>query len=240
MPLRVLICSDAPLIQDGLRTMLDAEPDILVIETTDSGVHAMMLARTQEIHIILTGLILKGISGLDLIRQLEKENPLSAPRVVVFTMSDSDESLMEVLHAGVAGMLTKDTSRDELIAALRAVARGHAMLAPPITQRLLSWLRKREMPPPEAVLQPAVATLTPRERQVLLLNAHGLSTEEIANELSVGVATIRTHIYRLRMKLQLKDRAQLVSFAYRAGLMQSAWSHGTHRTRHTDRPPVAG
>jgi DNA-binding NarL/FixJ family response regulator len=223
MPLRVLICSDAPLMQDGLRTMLDAEPDIKVVETTDSGVHAMMLARTHELDIILTSLTLKGISGMDVIRRLDKENLESPPRVVVFTVSDTDESLMEVLHAGAAGLLTKDTSREELIVALRAVAKGHAMLAPQITQRLLNWLRKRELPP-EETLQPAVATLTPRERQVLLLNAHGLSTEEIASELSVGVATIRTHTYRLRLKLHLKDRAQLVSFAYRAGLMQSTWS----------------
>jgi DNA-binding NarL/FixJ family response regulator len=236
MPLRLLICSDAPLVQDGLRTMLEAEPDILVIATTDSGVHAMVLARTQKIDIILTGLALKGISGLDLIRQLEKESLLPAPRVVAFTMSDSDESIMEVLHAGVAGLLTKDTTRDELVAALRIVARGHAMLAPSVTQQLLSWLRMREMPPPEAVLQPAVAALTPRERQVLLLNAHGLSAEEIAKELSVGVATIRTHIYRLRTKLQLKDRAQLVSFAYRAGLIRPARLQGAPRARHPGQP----
>lgn len=232
MPLRLLICSDVQLIQDGLRTMLDAEPDILVIETTNSGVHAMVLARTQQIDIVLTGLTLRGISGLDLVRQLAKESPQSAPRVVAFTMGDSDELLMEVLHAGVAGLLTKDTTKEELVAALRAVARGYAMLAPSVTQRLLSWLRLREMPPPEAVLQPAVAALTPRERQVLLLNAHGLSAEEIANELSVGVATVRTHLYRLRTKLQLKDRAQLVSFAYRAGLIHPTWQHGAPHPRH--------
>src|SRR5215211_4395055 len=153
MPLRVLICSDAPLIQDALRTMLDAEPDISVVDATDSGVHAMMLARTHELDIILTSLTLKGISALDLIRRLDKENLASPPRVVVFSVADTDESLLEVLHAGAAGLLTKDSSRGELIAALRAVAMGHAMLAPQVTQRLLCWLRKREMPA-EEVLQP--------------------------------------------------------------------------------------
>lgn len=223
MPLRVLICSDAPLMQDGLRTMLDAEPDIEVVDTTDSGVHAMMLARTCELDVVLTGLTLNGISGLELIRRLGRERLEPSPRVVVFAVNDADDSLREVLHAGAAGLLTTDTNREELVTALRAVAMGHAMLAPQITQRLLGWLREGELPV-DHVLQPAVASLTPRERQVLLLNARGLSTDEIAGELSVGVATVRTHIYRLRTKLHLKDRAQLVSFAYRSGLMQPARS----------------
>jgi DNA-binding NarL/FixJ family response regulator len=199
--------------------MLDAEPDIEVVDVTDSGVHAMMLARTHELDVVLTGLTLNGISGLELIRRLGRESLDPSPRVVVLAVGDTDESLTEVLHAGAAGLLTKDTNREELVTALHAVAMGHAMLAPQVTQRLLSWLRERELPA-EEVLQPAVDTLTPREREVLLLNARGLSTDEIASELSVGIATIRTHIYRLRTKLQLKDRAQLVSFAYRSGLMQ--------------------
>lgn len=223
MPLRVLICSDAPLMRDGLRTMLDAEPDIDVVDATDSGVHAMMLARTRPLDVVLTGLTLNGISGLELIRRLEREDLDPAPRVVVLAVGESDKALREVLHAGAAGLLTKDTSREELVTALRAVAMGHAMLAPQITKRLLGWLREGELPADD-VLQPAIGTLTPRERQVLLLNARGLSTDEIASELSVGIATIRTHIYRLRTKLHLKDRAQLVSFAYRSGLMRPARS----------------
>ncbi|KAA2261938.1 response regulator transcription factor [Solihabitans fulvus] len=221
MPLRVLVCDELPIVRDGLRTLLDAEPDIEVIDTTDSGIHAIMLARTHRPDVVVTGLSLHGIPGLELIRRLNKEALEPAPRVVVFAMSDSDEMVTNVLHAGANGLLVKEATREELGSAIRAAAQGQTMLAPQVAQRLVDWFRQRDTQP-EELLRPVVAALTPRERQVLLLMARGMSTDEVADELAIGITTVRTHVYRLRCKLKLRDRAQLVSFAYRAGLMQPA------------------
>ncbi len=217
---RVLICDETRLIRDGLRTLLDAEPDIEVVDTTDSGVEAMMTVRAQRPDVVVTGLGLRSLSGVELIRRLRKEDLDPEPRIVVFTTDESDAMLADVLHAGASGLLTRDASREELATAVRAVAQGQAMLTPRITQVLLGWFREREVQP-ERLLQPLVKGLTQRERQVLVLAARGMSTEEMAAELAIGVTTIRTHVYRLRCKLQVKDRAQLVSFAYRSGLMHS-------------------
>jgi DNA-binding NarL/FixJ family response regulator len=228
LPLRVLICNEAPLVRDGLHTMLDDEQDVSVVGTADSGVHAMILARSRHLDVVLTGLNLNGMSGAELIRRLEKEPLAHTPRVVVFSVNDDEDLLVDALHAGAAGLLTKDSTKAELLAALHAVAQGHAMLAPQITQRLLHWFRGHETDP-DGTLRPALETVTPREREVLRLVGQGLLPEEIARNLSLGVATIRTHIYRLRTKLGLKDRAQLVSFAFRAGLMRPTstdWSNG--------------
>jgi DNA-binding NarL/FixJ family response regulator len=220
--LRVLICEETTLIRDGLRTFLDAESDISVIDTTSNGQHAMMLARTHRPHVVITGLALTGMPGLELIRKLHREKLDPAPRVVVFTTDDNDETVTNVLHAGASGLLTRETSRSELVAAIRAVANGQAMLTPRVTQRLLNWFREHRSQP-EDLLRPVAAALTHREREVLLLTAQGMSTDDIGGELCISVATVRTHIYRLRNKLQLRDRAQLVSFAYRAGMMTPAY-----------------
>ena len=140
------------------------------------------------------------------------------PKVVVFAMNHSDQMITDVLHAGADGLLVKEATADELSAAIRAAARGQIMLAPLVANRLVSWFRRQDSQPEEQ-LRPALAALTPRERQVLLLIAQGKSTEEVASELAIGVTTVRTHVYRLRCKLDVKDRAQMVSVAYRSGMM---------------------
>jgi DNA-binding NarL/FixJ family response regulator len=218
---RVLICNETTLVRDGLRTLLEAEPDIEVIETTDSGLHAIILARTHRPHVVVTGLALHTIAGVELIRRLRREEVDPAPRAIAFITNEDDDTLADVLHAGACGVLTRDTGRDELLGAIRAVADGQAMLPPPITQRLLVWFRAHGARP-ERLLEPVLAELTQREREVLLLTARGMSPKEIGSELSIAVATVRTHVYRVRHKLQLNDRAQLVSFAYRAGLISPA------------------
>jgi DNA-binding NarL/FixJ family response regulator len=219
MVLRVLICDKLLVVRNGLAALLDAESEIEVVDTTDSGPHAITLARTARADVVVTGLELLGLSGADLIRQLTRQDRGPAPRVIVYSMSDTDDAVSEVLHAGASGVLVKDAGRDELVYAIRAVANGEAMLAPAVAQRLVDWFRQRDTRP-EAALNNIVGTLTPREREVLLLLAEGMQPEDIAGKLFIGVTTVRTHIYRLRGKLDLKDRAQLVSFAYRAGLMR--------------------
>ena len=221
MPLRILVCEEIPIIRDGLRTLLDAEPDIEVVDATDSGAHAIILTRSHHPDVVLTGLNLRGMTALEMIRRVAKEPLDDKPRFVVLTMSDSDEQIDNILHEGVTGLLVKDATRDELSSAIRAAGLGHMTLAPQIAHRLVDWFR-RGQPHHDRHLSPMVAELTPREREVLILAGRGMSAEEVADELTIGIATARTHLYRLRCKLQLRDRAQLVSFAYRAGLMLGA------------------
>lgn len=219
MVLRVLICDNLLVVRRGLRALLETEPDIEVVDLTDSGPHAVTLARTARPDVVVTGLELPGLSGVELIRQLTRPDRGPAPRVIVYSMNDTGDAVSQVLHAGASGVLLKDVGREELAYAIRAVANGEAMLAPAVAQRLVDWFRRRDTQP-EAALSRIVGTLTPREREVLLLLAEGMQPEDIAGKLFIEVTTVRTHIYRLRGKLNLKDRAQLVSFAYRAGLMR--------------------
>ena len=219
MTIRVLICDELPVIRDGLRTLLDAVPDIDVIDTTGNGMEAIILVRTARPDVVVTDLNLGTISGLEMIRRLGKEDP--RPHIVVFTGSDADKTVSDVLHAGASCLLGKDTSPQELVTAIRAAAAGRTVLASDIAQRLVTWFREQP-DAPESAPCPEVTELTPREREVTRMVARGMSTEEVARELIIGVATVRTHLYRVRTKLGVRDRAQLVSLAYRSGLIQPA------------------
>ncbi|MEU5902651.1 MULTISPECIES: response regulator transcription factor [Streptomyces] len=223
MPIDVLVCDQLPVVRNGISAILASEEGIRVIDSTDSGIHAMMIARTRRPHVIITSLDLVGISGLEMVKRLHEEKFSPAPQVVAFTMDDSDEVISAVLHAGVTGLLVKEVDRAELVSAVHSAAQGQMMLAPRVAERLVNWFRRQDSRP-EGQLQPVAAALTPRERQVLSLIAKGLSTEQVAIDLAIGIATVRTHVYRLRNKLELKDRAQLVSFAYRSGVMQMSAS----------------
>ncbi|MFG1914996.1 response regulator [Micromonospora sp. NPDC048898] len=219
MTIRVLICDQLPVIADGLKTLLDAVPDIDVIGTTHNGMEAIILVRNTHPDVVVTDLALQTISGLDMIRKLEKED--ESPNVVVFTASDADKTVSDVLHAGACCLLGKDASPQELVSAIQAAAAGETMLAPSIAQRLVSWFRAQPAAQ-ETTEYPDVTELTPREREVTRMVARGMSTEEVARELIIGEATVRTHLYRVRTKLGVRDRAELVSLAYRAGLIHSS------------------
>jgi DNA-binding NarL/FixJ family response regulator len=219
MTIRVLICDELPVIGDGLRTLLDAVPGIDVIGTTDNGMEAMVLVRTKRPEVVVTDLNLRTISGLELIRRLGKEE--TPPNIVVFTACDADKIVSDVLHAGASCLLGKDASPQELITAIQAAAAGQTMLAPSIARRLVTWFRA--LPEPlEPAPFPEITELTPREREVTKMVARGMSTEEVAHELVIGEATVRTHLYRVRTKLGVRDRAELVSLAFRSGLVPSA------------------
>jgi DNA-binding NarL/FixJ family response regulator len=227
MTIRAIICDELPVVRDGMRTLLDAVPDIDVVETTDNGMEAIVLVRTVRPDVVVTDLSLRTISGLEMIRRLGKEDP--PPNVVVFTASNADKTVSDVLHAGASCLLGKDASPQELVAAIRAAAAGRAMLAPYVAQRLVTWFREQP-DTTESTRCPEVTDLTPREREVTQMVARGMSTEDVARELIIGVATVRTHLYRVRTKLGVRDRAQLVSLAYRSGLIQSA-GRGPDRER---------
>lgn len=219
MTIRVLICDELPVIADGLRTLLDAVPDIDVIGTTDNGMEAIVLVRTERPDVVVTDLNLRTISGLEMIRRLSKED--ARPNVVVFTRPDADQTVRDVLNAGASCMLGKEANPQELVAAIRAATGGRTMLGPDVARRLVTWFREQpDTPEPEP--WPGVTELTPREREVTQMVARGMSTEEVASELTIGMATVRTHLYRVRTKLGVRDRAELVSLAYRSGLIQLA------------------
>jgi DNA-binding NarL/FixJ family response regulator len=219
MAVRIIVCDEVPLVRHALRTLLDSAPDMEVVETTGSGMEAIILARKLRPDVVVTDLRLDGISGLEMIRRLRKEELDPRPSVVVLAVSDTNDVMGDVVDAGASGILGKDASTADLMSAVRLAAQGQTMLAPAIAEWLVSWFRERRGLP-GILVQPLVASLTPREREVILLTARGLSPEEIARELVIGVATARTHIYRVRCKLGARDRAQLVSFAYQSGLMQ--------------------
>jgi DNA-binding NarL/FixJ family response regulator len=219
MTIRVLICDELPVIRDGLRTLLDAVPDIDVAGTTDNGMEAIILVRTARPDVVVTDLSLQTIPGLEMVRRLGKEGV--RPSIVVFTGSVDDGTLSDVLHVGASCLLGKDASPQDLISAIRAAAAGRTVLAPDIAERLVTWFRERP-DAQEPAPCPEVTELTPREREVTQMVARGMSTEEVARELIIGVATVRTHLYRVRTKLGVRDRAQLVSLAYRSGLIPSA------------------
>src|SRR5689334_15059676 len=141
--LRVLVCEQLPIIRDGLRTILDAESDIEVVDTTASGVHSIILARQLRPDVILTGLALEGLGGLEMIHRLQHEQLDPRPSFIVLTMNDSEQHIDDVLYSSVNGVLLKDATREELSSAVRAAARGQITLAPQIAQRLVDWYRLR-------------------------------------------------------------------------------------------------
>ncbi|QXJ22390.1 response regulator transcription factor [Actinomadura graeca] len=216
--MRVLVCERLPIVRHGLAALLEGEADIDLIESTDSGIEAMVLTRRHHPHVVVTGLSLEGMPGLELVRRLNGEDLEPVPRIVVFSRTQNDDTIDHLLHEGISGLLVEEVTKEQLGTAVRAAADGHTMLAPQVATRLVAWYRQQDAGT-EAPLRSDLDSITAREREVLTLFARGMSVEEVAEALFIGITTVRTHVYRLRCKLRLKDRAQLVSFAYRAGLM---------------------
>jgi DNA-binding NarL/FixJ family response regulator len=211
------------IVRDGLSSVLASEPDIEVVGTTDDGGEAIILVRKYRPDVVLTGLDLHGMPGSELTVRLGAEMLDRPPKVVVFSLVNGDESVTDALRHGAIGALTGEAAREEVIATVRAAAGGQMMLAPEVTRLLADWFRTQTVlsgTQQAYRAMTALTTLTEREQQVLVLIAQGKSTEDVAGELYIGASTVRTYVYRLRTKLALKDRAQLVSFAYRTGLME--------------------
>jgi DNA-binding NarL/FixJ family response regulator/class 3 adenylate cyclase len=215
--LSVVIVDDQALVRAGFRMILDAEDDVEVVGEAGSGMEAIAEVQRLRPDIVLMDVRMPELDGIEATRQLLAEGASS--KVVMLTTFDMDEYVYEALRAGASGFLLKDTPPEQLVAGIRAVASGEALLAPSITRRVIEEFVRR---PPEAARTPPpeIAELTEREQEVLQHLARGLSNAEIAKELFVSDTTVKTHVARILMKLRLRDRVQAVVFAYESGLVQ--------------------
>ena len=216
MTVRVLIADDQALVRAGLRMLIDAEDDLEVAGEAVDGEQAVRLARRLRPDLVLMDIRMPRLDGLAATRQLLAEAADDAPRVLVLTTFDRNEYVYEALQAGASGFMLKDMPGPQLVAGLRAVAAGDALLAPAITRRMIEeFAGVRHAPIP-----PGFEELTARERETFTLVARGLSNAEIAAEHVVSEATVKTHVAAVLSKLGLRDRVQAVVLAYETGLVK--------------------
>ena len=216
--IETLIVDDQALVRAGFRAILDAEPDISVTGEAADGNEALELIRRVRPDVVLMDVRMPQMDGIEATRQLQREP--DPPRVLVLTTFDLDEYVYEAMRAGASGFLLKDVPRDQLIAGVRTVARGDALLAPAVTRRLIE--RFVRQPAPQTRPSGALESLSARELDVLRLLAQGLSNEEIAQRLFISRATVKTHVASILQKLTLRDRIQAVVLAYESGLIRPA------------------
>ena len=229
--IRVLLADDQALLRAGFRMLLESAPDMAVIGEAHNGGHAVALAREHRPDVVLMDLRMPEVDGLTATRRITADPELASVRVVVLTTFDDDESVFAALRAGASGFLVKDLEPDELLQAVRVVARGDALLAPSVTRALIGAFTAagpatgrapgqpgRPAQPGQPAQAAAIASLTEREREVVSLVAAGLSNDEIADQLVVSPLTAKTHVSRAMTKLSARDRAQLVVIAYATGL----------------------
>lgn len=213
--IRVLIADDQAMIRSGLRMILETESNITVVGEAADGDDAVQLARRARPDVVLMDVRMPRMDGIEATQAICAEP--SAPRVLILTTFDLDDYVYAALRAGASGFLLKDAPAEQLVEAIRVVAEGDALLAPSVTRRLIDELARRPSLDSGAVA--GVADLTDRELDVLRLVARGLSNAEIATELFLGEATVKTHLGRVFAKLQVRDRAQAVVAAYESGVV---------------------
>jgi DNA-binding NarL/FixJ family response regulator len=216
MAIRVVIVDDQALVRAGFKMILQAQPDIQVVGEAGDGQQALGLVRSLRPDVVLMDIRMPGLDGIEATRQITAES-LPA-RVVILTTYDLDEYVFDALAAGATGFLLKHVPPEELVHGVRVAAGGDALLAPSVTRRLIAEFTKNRAP-----IQPRskdLDSLTDRERDVLRYLARGLSNAEIAGELHVGEATVKTHVAHLLDKLELRDRVQAVIYAYEIGVVK--------------------
>jgi DNA-binding NarL/FixJ family response regulator len=217
MNLRVVVADDQPVVRAGFGTILEAS-GIEVVGEAGDGVEAVAAARRFRPDVVLMDIRMPELDGIEATRQLAGPHVVDPGRVLVLTTFDLDDYVYEALRAGASGFLLKDVGREELVAAVRVVADGDALLAPSVTRRLLEEFARSA--PAERPSSASLEALTPREREVLALVARGRSNAEIAAELYVGEATVKSHVAHVLMKLGLRDRVHAVIHAYEVGLVR--------------------
>ena len=216
--IKVLITDDQVLVRTGFRMILEAENDIDVTGEASDGVEAIEAARSTRPDVILMDVRMPNMDGIEATRRIVDGGDVDPIRVLILTTFDLDEYVYDALRAGASGFLLKDAPPEELVHAVKVVARGEALIAPSITKRLIDEIAER--PPPQGAPPEALESLTQRELEVLQLVARGLSNQEIAEELFVSETTVKTHVGRVLMKLGLRDRVQAVVMAYESGVVR--------------------
>jgi DNA-binding NarL/FixJ family response regulator len=217
--IRVLIADDQVLLRGSLRLLVDSAPDLTAIGEASTGAEAVELATAEKPDVILMDIRMPGMDGIEATRQIAAATDTAGIRILVLTTFDLDEYVFAALRAGASGFLLKDTPPGDLLAAIRVVAAGDALLSPSVTRQLIGEFARQPAP---ARLPHDLGDLTEREREVLTLIGLGLSNTEITGRLYVSMSTTKTHIGRLLMKLGARDRAHLVIAAYEAGLVRPA------------------
>ena len=209
--IRVALADDQALVRMGLRALVDREPDLMVVGEADSGQSTLDLLAREHPDVLLLDVRMPGMDGLEALRRIAADPDLGATRVIVVTTFEIDRYIFAALQAGAGGFILKDSAPEELIRAIRVVAAGDALLSPSVTRRIVATFAARERPRP-------LDELTDRERELVAWVGTGLSNEDIAAELSISPATVRTHVGRAMLKLGARNRAQLVVIAVSAGL----------------------
>jgi len=216
--IRVLLADDQALVRAGFRVLAGVAPDIEVVGEAADGAAAVSLARSLRAEVVLMDIRMPGTDGLEATRQIVADPALSGVRVIILTTFEADEYVFEAIRAGASGFLVKDIEPEDLVNAIRVVARGDALLSPSVTRRLISSIAGRA--PAQRVDASVLAVLTDREREVLALVGAGMSNDEIAGALFMSPLTAKTHVSRTMVKLGARDRAQLVVTAYETGLVR--------------------
>ena len=208
--IRVLVADDQQLVRAGFRMLLSGEPDIEIVAEAGNGLEAVAQAARFSPDVVLMDIRMPELDGLEATRRI------SGPRALILTTFDLDEYVYEALRAGASGFVLKDDPPEQLIAAVRTIARGDALLSPAVTTRVIKQFARMPRPTPP----PGLGELTARELEVLELVAAGLSNAEIAGRLFISDTTVKTHVTHVLQKLGLRDRVQAVVLAYRTGLFE--------------------
>ncbi|MDI6022396.1 response regulator transcription factor [Leucobacter sp. UT-8R-CII-1-4] len=214
--IRVAIVDDQAMVRQGFGALLDAQEDIAVVGSAADGSEAVQLVRRTQPDVVLMDIRMPQMNGLDATRAILDMPGLSHPRIIMLTTFDADEYVFSALQAGASGFLLKDATAEDLIAAVRIVADGEALLAPSITSKLIADYAARPAPRDNSAL---LSPLTERELEVMKLIASGQSNAEIAETLFLSEQTVKTHVSRVLGKLALRDRTQIVIAAYESGLV---------------------
>ncbi|MFI6603670.1 response regulator [Nonomuraea sp. NPDC050536] len=218
--IRVAVADDQPLLRATLTMLVGTAADMVAVGEAGSGAQVVELAARTRPDVVLMDVRMPGMDGLAATRRIRADPALSEVRVVILTTFDLDEYVYEALRAGASGFLLKDIPPTDLLAAIRVVASGEALLAPAVTRRLIAEFAR--VAAVESRMVRELAAVTGREREVLTLIARGLTNPEIAARLGLSISTVKTHVRRLLAKLDVHDRAQLVIVAYESGLVTAA------------------
>jgi DNA-binding NarL/FixJ family response regulator len=215
--IRVAVADDQALVRLGLRVLFETEDGMELIGEAADGRAAVELVRRTRPDVVLMDVRMPLMDGIEALREIVADPRLADTRVVMLTTFELDEYVFEALRAGASGFLIKDTEPADLLRAIRVAARGESLLSPTVTRRLINEFAAR--PSPRWAPHPNMGSLTDREREIVGLVAEGLSNDGIAERLVLSPATVRTHVSRAMMKLEARDRAQLVVFAFQSGLV---------------------